>query len=550
MKKISYYLIFIVIVGGVLISFWVWQKYFKEEKPTLLLFNVRRGDIQEVIKARGEVVASKEFDLSFPFSGIVEKIFVKEGDEVKKGKPLIKLETKDFELEIQSLEAILEQNQSNLNKLIKGATEEDIKISETKVMNSEKALEDAEINLENVNNKATADLENVYSAALSAAQAAVSAGKSALLTLTDIQFLHFMGNDQDSMALAEKKSAAVNALLGASGAGKMTSDDLSILTGGAFGIVEETVKNATHENIDRSLSSTLNALRKTKIALESVPVTTALSSAQKTDISTEKSNITSHITTISTKQQSIEVQKVTNTNSISAAQTKVNDAKSALELARKELDFKKAGARSEDVDIAKAKIKEIESQIASLREKIRKSTLYSPDDVKIIKIWLERQELFESGQTAISLFTSGYKIQSDVSELDISKIHDIDGNDVAVYLDAFPDNEFKGKVMFIEPKEIIKEGDKYYRVNIFLENQEKEIRSGMSADLIINISSRENVLKIPELAVYDRDGKKFTTIMEGDLPKEVEIEIGISDGENVEVIRGLSEGQTVAVAAE
>jgi multidrug efflux pump subunit AcrA (membrane-fusion protein) len=88
MKKTSYYLIFIIIIGSFLIAFWVWQKYFKEESPSFLLFSVEKGEIKETIKARGEVIAKKEFDLGFPFSGIVEKIFVKEGQIVNQYNPL------------------------------------------------------------------------------------------------------------------------------------------------------------------------------------------------------------------------------------------------------------------------------------------------------------------------------------------------------------------------------------------------------------------------------------------------------------------------------
>lgn len=64
MKKISYYLTLIVIAGSIFVSFWVYQKYFKEENPNLLLFRVEKGSIQEVIKVRGEVV--REFSVLTP----------------------------------------------------------------------------------------------------------------------------------------------------------------------------------------------------------------------------------------------------------------------------------------------------------------------------------------------------------------------------------------------------------------------------------------------------------------------------------------------------
>lgn len=272
----------------------------------------------------------------------------------------------------------------------------------------------------------------------------------------------------------------------------------------------------------------------------------------------KKNNIDAEIITISSKQQTIAVQKVTNANAIAFAEISINEARSVLELTRSNLELAEAEARIEDIEIAKAKINGIESQISITRENIRKSTIYAPAAAKIIKVWFEEREIFRPGQTAVSLSTSGYKIQADISELDIGKIREVDGNDVLIELDAFPGQEFNGKITSVEPEEVIKEGDKYYRVNIFMEKQEITIRSGMSADLVIQTSFKEDTLKIPEFAVYEKEDKEFVKILGRDQQKvdsidslqEVEIETGISDGELIEVIKGLEEGQIVVVSAD
>ena len=73
----------------------------------------------------------------------METVFVKEGDIVKIDDLLIKLETIDFELEINRLRALTDQSRANLKKLIAGPTKEDIDVSETQVKNAEVTLEDA-----------------------------------------------------------------------------------------------------------------------------------------------------------------------------------------------------------------------------------------------------------------------------------------------------------------------------------------------------------------------------------------------------------------------
>ena len=124
------------------------------------------------------------------------------------------------------------------------------------------------------------------------------------------------------------------------------------------------------------------------------------------------------------------------------------------------------------------------------------------------------------------------------------------GQEVTITSLSSPGKEFKGRVVLIEQKEITKESDKYYRVNIYFEDQATGARSGMSGDLIIQISFKENALKIPELAVYKKGETKFVKIFEDGRQREAEIETGASDGEFIEVVKGLSEGQTIAVSAD
>lgn len=550
MKKTSYYIIGIIVLGVLLTTIWAYQRYVKVEEPGLLFFNVEKGGIEETIRARGGVVAEKDFALEFPFSGIIQTVYVQEGQEVNQGAFLMKLETIDFALDIQRLEALRTQKQANLDKLVAGATLEDIQVLETTEASAQTALDDAEINLENVRNKADADLQEDYDSALTTLQQAATVGKAALLTLSDIQYTHFSGTSQNALQIAAAKDAAVYTLLGAQNGGRWTTEIINALNGGAFGTVQATITDPTHENIDHALIEMEAALQKVKTALNAVPITTELSSTEKTSLNTEKNNIDSEIITLSSKKHAVQVQKATNQDNIADAETSVNTKKAALDLAESKLALKQAGARTEDIEIARAQIQETENQIAAVREKIRKSSLYAPVPARVVKIWLEARELFRPGQTAISLATSGHKIQADISELDIGKIREVDGNRVRIQLDAFPEQEFEGQVVSVEPQEIIKEGDKYYRINIYFEEGEATVRSGMSADLVIIISSKEDVLKIPELAIYEKEEKEFVKILEDGKEKEVEIETGISDGENIEIISGLSHGQTIVVSAD
>ena len=514
MRKSSYYLVLIIIAGAAFVFFWIYQKYIKEEQTSFLLFNVERGAVQEVVKVRGEVAARQEFDLGFPFSGTIEEVFVKEGQTVNRNAPLMKLETTDFELEIKKLEAVFDQKRAVLEKLIAGAAPEDIQVLETKVSNAEVALKESKNNLVD-------KLRDAFIKSDDAIRSKVDQFFNS--PRSSDPKLNFSLADSQLKTDFERERTFVETLLVS---WKLETDRLT---------ASDNLASFT-DAAKKNLAQIKSFLDKAALILS---VITASSNLSQTTIDTYRSDISTARANINTA--------ITN---LSAAEEKLRTAESGVFLAQKELAAKKAAARIEDVEIAKAQIREIENQIAITEEKIKKSFIYAPGGAKILKVNFEKQEFYTAGQVAVSLSASDYKIQADVSELEIVKVRDINGNDVLARFDALPGQEFKGKVIFIEPKEIIKEGDKYYRVNVYLDKFTESLRPGMSADLIILISFKDEALKIPELAIYDKGGKKFVKILKDNQQKEIEVETGISDGENVEVISGLVEGQIVIVSQE
>ena len=121
------------------------------------------------------------------------------------------------------------------------------------------------------------------------------------------------------------------------------------------------------------------------------------------------------------------------------------------------------------------------------------------------------------------------------------------GNEVTISLVPFPDQEFSGKVVSIDPAQVIVDGVVYYKVTIAFDNLTVQVKPGMTADVTIKVASRENVLTMPGSAITRQGGDKATVqVMDGNTSTEKEIQIGLQgSNDTVEVISGLSEGQTV-----
>lgn len=145
------------------------------------------------------------------------------------------------------------------------------------------------------------------------------------------------------------------------------------------------------------------------------------------------------------------------------------------------------------------------------------------------------------------------KFSMEIDELDIAKVKV--GQDVVITIDALEGKEYVGKVANINTIGKTTAGITTYTVLIELENH-SEIYSGMNVDASIQISSIENVIRVPLSAV--RKGnvvyKKAEDINYQDedssVPmgyQKVSVEIGQNNSDYIEIISGLEEGDVVLI---
>ncbi|MDP2691283.1 MAG: efflux RND transporter periplasmic adaptor subunit [bacterium] len=629
MLKTSTYLIAIVVLGVGIISLWIYQKYIQPEDLKLLTFTVERGHLDELVKARGELVPEQEIDLGFPFSGFVEEIYVREGQILNSGEPLMKIQTTDFELQLRETQAQLQKAKANiqsaraqstqaesatdvarsdleryrsaleressvLSEMGKGTREEEIQIAQTHVSNAEQNLEDLRKELKNTQDKVEQNLTSLIRKSVDTVQQA-SVTVSGILShdLQDIIYpIRYPAEKTCRFQISgvvEESPAQLSCSIVL-----QSSEDLVALVNAVSGDISEEETLHHLEAAKTLLEKTRDFLRQVLTVVNSgldlKSINQSLTDAQlttfKISITSAQAQIEQVVSQVTSDYDALQNQKNIGTSLIDSAQTQVNLASNTLAIAKDELYLKQAdtlpeklSAQASSVQQAEAQINSQESiikqaeanqlvqqaliqqaeadlagvqaQVEQVQENIRKSTLLSPlDSLQVVKIWFEKGELFNPGTSAISLTSTQFQIQADISELEIGRINEQLEPEVRISIDAFPNLEFEGKVLFIEPLEVLKDEDRYYRLNASVDTQESTVRAGMSADLSIVISSRDNVLIIPELAVTTREDGNFTSVLENGQLKEIEIQTGVSNGESVEVISGLEEGQEIAISSD
>lgn len=525
-KRKKIIIIIIIAIALILVSLLIFKG---EGEPPYDFVIAERGEVIEEVSATGTVKPIQDINLRFETGGTVERVYVSEGSEVKQGDYLVKLYTGKLYSQFLQAQASYTEAKAEFDKLLAGSTTEQIQVAEQVVENAQIALEDAELEAEN-------DLDEKYDDALVYLSNASSNANIALADLEIFESTYFYSSTALSNTFRDKEGIAREAYFGVS----------SLDIKGAKEFVDDAISNPTHENIDFALTNMRLAIDKLKVALnytrEAMSDPTLredVDSADQTTVDTNISYMNTALTNISTAQQTIASQKITN-------QTNINSAENTLKKAEDDLAETKAGPRDVDMAIYEAKVEKARASMVELQQKLNDATLKSPIDGVVSKVNIKIGEVVVAGgDSVVSLINPNkFQIEVDISEADIGKVEL--GDSVKIILDAFPEESWPGQVAEMEPAETLVEGVVYYRVTVIFDEIDERIKSGMSADITIQTDKKEDVIAVPYRAIIYKDSKRFVKIVKGETLEEVEVKIGIKGSEGkVEIVSGVNEGDKV-----
>ena len=157
---------------------------------------------------------------------------------------------------------------------------------------------------------------------------------------------------------------------------------------------------------------------------------------------------------------------------------------------------------------------------------------------------------FNDGTTIATIADLGKMIfEGKVDEGEVGKLEI--GMPLEISLGALEDEKFEAKLKFIAPKGIEESGAVQFKIEGDVVVEEGVmIRAGYSANASLVLEKKDSVMVIPEaLLQFDKEtDEPYVEVAVGDQKFErKEVEIGISDGVNVEIISGITEEDEVKV---
>lgn len=157
---------------------------------------------------------------------------------------------------------------------------------------------------------------------------------------------------------------------------------------------------------------------------------------------------------------------------------------------------------------------------------------------------------FNAGTTIATIADMSKMIfEGKVDEAEVGKLEE--GKEIKVVLGAINDKEFPAKLTFVAPKGIEENGAVQFTIKADVTiDSSVNIRAGYSANAEIDLEAKDSVLAIREaLLQYNRITEKpFIEILNSENKfKKENVELGISDGINVEILDGVKEGDKIKV---
>ena len=231
-----------------------------------------------------------------------------------------------------------------------------------------------------------------------------------------------------------------------------------------------------------------------------------------------------------------------------AARDRYEVAQAQLEAARRTLGAV-GGTHTEQRKQAAADVERARAALDSARIDRAFTVLRSPIRGVVASVSTQEGETVAAGLNAPTFVTvidlDRLQLNAYVDEVDIGKI--APAQSVTFTVDAFPADDFTGRVAAIYPTATIQDNVVKYIVTATIENDRAaRLRPEMTAAVRIQLEKRV-VLAVPARAIRREGGRNVVTVLVGDRRETRGVRVGWRDGAWIEIVDGLSAGTRVLV---
>jgi HlyD family secretion protein len=248
------------------------------------------------------------------------------------------------------------------------------------------------------------------------------------------------------------------------------------------------------------------------------------------------------------RQQLLLERKLVPQATADAARDRYEAAQAQLEATRRTLEVVR-GTHAEQRKQGAADVERARAALESAAIDRSFAVLRSPIRGVVASVSTQEGETVAAGLNAPTFVTiidlERLQLNAYVDEVDIGKI--APGQSVTFTVDAFPADDFTGRVAAIYPTATIQDNVVKYIVAVTIAEEDiARLRPEMTAAVQIQLEKRV-VIAVPARAIRREGGRNVVTVLIGDRRESRVVRVGWRDGAWVEIVEGLTTGTRVLV---
>lgn len=246
-------------------------------------------------------------------------------------------------------------------------------------------------------------------------------------------------------------------------------------------------------------------------------------------------------------------------NEADRAQANLDQSLASLRESRDRLDLLNAGSRDETIANMVAQLEEAQGFKRQVAVRLNDTIIRAPFDGIITQKYATEgafvtpttsaSDVSSATSSAIVALARGLEVLAEVPEVDIGRIQS--EQTVEVFVDAYPDQVFDGKVKRIAPEAVTdrSRGDFiYFEVTIALESGQDQLKSGMKSDVTFVGQELTEALVVPSVAIVRDQGQSGVLVPDGDQDIRFNpVTLGAQVDNYIQILEGAESGDRVFV---
>jgi len=230
---------------------------------------------------------------------------------------------------------------------------------------------------------------------------------------------------------------------------------------------------------------------------------------------------------------------LSNRADLESAQDRVRIAQMELDQSKKELDLSRE-TTSFEIETRQQQVISQQSVTGDLAKRVDDLMIRAPFDGMVASVAVQDRDAVAPNQALLTI------VNLTALELEISLPEEYAGEtaiDTPAVI-AFNGREYQGRVTAISPEVT---ANQVTGTVAFVE-QPVGLKQSQRLTTRLVFESKKNVLKVARGAFVDTTGGRAAYVVDGKIAARREIALGVSSASEVEVLQGLSEGETIIVS--